>query len=96
MVMNMQWEGVTPDQYEEIRRTTNWEANVPVGGILHVSSFSDKGLHVTDVWESAEDFNRFVNDRLMPSVAQAGLTTQPQVMITPIHAVFNPHPERLV
>lgn len=95
IVMNLQWDGVTPDQYEAVRNIAGWEVNIPIGGILHVASFSDAGLRVTDVWESADDFNRFVNDRLMPSVAQVGISTQPRVEITPIHAVFSPRPERL-
>lgn len=92
----MQWDGVTPDQYEVLRRTTDWEGNIPTGGILHVSSFSDSGLRVTDIWESEHEMNNFVQNRLMPSVMQAGIQTQPNVVVTPVHAIFSPRPERLV
>jgi hypothetical protein len=30
---------------------------------------ADDGFRVVDIWETAEDFDRFVNGRLMPVVA---------------------------
>lgn len=96
VVMTMNWEGVTPDQYEAVRKTANWEGNIPTGAIFHVSSFSESGLKVTDIWDSADNFNNFVHERLMPAVALAGIATQPHVEITPAHAIFSPYPDRLV
>jgi hypothetical protein len=46
------------------------------------------------VWDSAEDFQRFVDDRLMPGVQQVGIQGQPQVEILPAHAIFAPGYER--
>jgi hypothetical protein len=59
--------------------------------VFHVSWFADDGVHVCDVWQSGEDFDRFVNDRLMPVVAgEMGITSQPKVTVTPAHSVFEP------
>ncbi|MBI4492410.1 MAG: hypothetical protein HY690_06415 [Chloroflexi bacterium] len=90
MVMDMVWRGVTPEQYDAARKLVDWEGDPPAGGIYHVASFSNQGLHVTDVWESAEAFQRFVDTRLMPGVQQIGIQGQPQVDIRPAHAVFAP------
>jgi hypothetical protein len=90
VVMIMEWDGVTRDQYEAARKLVNWEGNVPPGGNFHVAAFSDKGLRVTDVWDSAEQFNAFVNDRLMPGVKQIGIQGEPKVEIYPVHAIFAP------
>jgi len=47
-------------------------------------------MHLTDVWESAEDFQRFVDDRLMPVVQEMGIEGDPEVTILPAHTVFAP------
>jgi len=89
-VMLMRWKGVTEDQYEEAREKVDWEGNVPDGAMLHVACFDDDGLRVTDVWDSADDFNRFVEERLMPAVQEIGIEGQPDVEFHELHAVFNP------
>jgi hypothetical protein len=86
--MRMLWRGVTAEQYDEVRQLVRWEEDVPKGAILHVASFDDEGAHITDAWESADDFNAFVESRLMAGVQQAGLVGEPEVEILPAHAVF--------
>jgi len=90
IMMRMVWDGVTPEQYEAARKLVNWEGDVPAGAIYHVSAFGDGALHVTDVWDSAEAFQAFVDRRLMPGVQQLGIQGQPRVEIYPAHATFAP------
>ena len=90
VLMTMKWNGVTPDQYEMVRKSVNWEGDLPKGAVFHAAGFHDGALRVTDIWESAEDFNNFVSSRLMPGVAQTGITGQPEVEVFPVHAVFAP------
>jgi len=90
VVMNMEWDGVTREQYESVRKIVNFEANPPTGGLFHVASFSDKGLRVTDLWQSAEAFQTFVEKRLMPGVKEAGIEGEPRVQIHPVHNLFTP------
>jgi hypothetical protein len=90
IVMNMHWDGIDKTQYESIRKLVNWEGDVPPGAMYHVASFDERGIHVTDVWESAEDFQRFADSRLMPGVRQLGITGDPQVTILPSYTVFTP------
>jgi hypothetical protein len=58
--------------------------------MFHVVAMTDNGVRVTDVWESAEAFDTFVRDRLMPGVKELGIPGEPQVEILPAHAVFAP------
>src|SRR6185369_2901268 len=90
VMMMMQWNGVTREQYDAVRKIVNFEGNVPKGGMFHVAAFTDDGLHVADVWERAEDFQAFVDQRLMPGVQQAGIKGEPKVQILPAHNVFTP------
>ena len=94
-LMLMKWDGVTPDQYEEIRKTVHWEGNMPKGAVFHVAAFSNNGIRVTDIWESADEFNKFVQDRLMPATAKAGIKGEPQVELFPVHAIFIPALQRV-
>lgn len=90
VVMNMVWRGVTPEQYEAARKLVNWEGDPPPGALYHVASFDQQAAYVTDVWESAEQFQRFADSRLMPGVQQLGIQGQPEVEIRPAHAIFTP------
>lgn len=90
VMMMMDWAGVTPAQYDEVKRIVNFEGNVPKGGLFHVAAFHEGALHVTDVWERAEDFQAFVEQRLMPGVKQAGIAGEPGVRIVPVHNLFTP------
>ena len=88
--MVMRWEGVTPEQYDQVREAVGWERDEPKGGVLHTASFDKSGMTVTDVWESADDFQAFVDQRLMPGVKQVGVPGEPQVQVSPLHALFTP------
>lgn len=90
VAMFMEWDGLTPEQYESARKLVNWESEVAPGGLFHVAAFTDRGLRVVDVWESAEAFQAFAAERLMPGVQQFGITGEPRVEIHPVHAIFAP------
>lgn len=88
IMMIMTWEGVSLEQYDEAKRIVNWEDEPAEGGVLHVTAHDGKGLRITDVWESAEAFQAFVDDRLMPATAELGLPGQPSVEIYPLHDIL--------
>jgi hypothetical protein len=50
----------------ETRRQVAWETNIPKGAKFHVAWFAKDGLHVLDIWDSQTDFEKFINDGLMP------------------------------
>jgi hypothetical protein len=58
--------------------------------MCHVAGFTDQVLCVTDIWESAADFETFSRDRLMPSVKELGIPGEPRVQLLPVHAIFAP------
>ncbi len=90
IVMTMKWEGLTPDQYEKIRKIVNWEGDKPQGAVFHVAAFDASGIRVIDIWESGDDFNNFVQSRLMPATTEVGIPGEPQVEIFPAHAIYAP------
>jgi len=88
VAMVMEWLGVTPEQYEEARRLVAWETNVAEGAIFHAARFTEAGLTVGDLWEREEDFQRFVEERLMPAVRQIGIEGEPAVRFSEVHDWF--------
>jgi hypothetical protein len=88
VVMTMRWAGVTPEQYDAVRELVRWEQDTPAGAVLHVASFEDGALYVTDVWESQQDFERFFADRLAAAVKEAGIEGEPQTTFRPLHRRF--------
>jgi heme-degrading monooxygenase HmoA len=91
IVMNMHWPEVSQEQYEAARKEVNWEGNTPTGAKFHVSWFADDGFHVLDIWDSQQDFENFVQNRLGPAVAKIGVQGQPKVSYSPAHAIFAPN-----
>jgi hypothetical protein len=90
VAMMLEWDGVTPEQYEEARSRVGWERDVPEGAIFHAARFAGGKLHVGDVWETHEDFERFAAERLMPVVREMGIESEPQIRIAELYAIFNP------
>ncbi|MDQ6916118.1 MAG: hypothetical protein M3155_09970 [Actinomycetota bacterium] len=89
-VMTMRWDGVTPDQYEEVREKVRWEENRPKGANFHVCGFEGGAMRIVDIWDSPEDFQRFLDDRLAPIIQEAGFPGEPEVTFYPVHAVWAP------
>ena len=93
--MKMKWDGITPAQYDQLRNIVHWEGSIPKGAVFHVAAFGNNGIHVTDIWESADEMNNFIQNRLMPEVMKMGIKTQPTVDVFPVHAIFIPALQRV-
>ena len=89
VVVQLRWEGVTPDQYETTREIVRWETDTPEGAIFHVAWFDGGGVNVVDVWENPEQFQAFVEARLMPATAKAGIRGEPNVDFQTAHRIFD-------
>jgi hypothetical protein len=80
-------DGFTKQMYEELRKEVDWEHNQAQGAILHAAGFDSSGnIRVADIWESEQDFNNFVNNRLKPAMEKIKIT-MPKGEIIPIHNV---------
>jgi hypothetical protein len=90
IAMILRFPGVTPAEYEELRRITEMDAHPPEGGLFHVAAHDGEALRITDVWESAEAFERFAQERLVPALAEAGIEGEPQIEVYPAINVFAP------
>jgi hypothetical protein len=72
-VMQMRWRGVTAEEYEAVCARLDWDSLPGRGAIAHVAGIDEDGLNVTDVWESAEHFQRFLEETLRPITEELGV-----------------------
>ena len=89
----MDWPGVTEQQYDQVMALLGLDSNPPAGGSFHAAGFTKDGLHVFDIWESQQAFEKFQRDRLSTAVKTVGLTSQPRVRFVPIHNLYLPNIE---
>jgi hypothetical protein len=97
VAMFMHWPEASREQYDQVREKVDWEETPAEGGLIHVATFGDDGLRIVDVWRSAEHWERFLQDRLMPAVAAIGIEGQPQVTMAEVYNLWAPafEPKRL-
>jgi hypothetical protein len=89
IVVEVNLVGVTPAQYDQVREICGWLDTPPIGGLSHVTWWEGEVCRNIDAWED-EVFQAFAQDRLAPAIAQAGLSTVPEVVVHPAHEVFVP------
>lgn len=61
-------EGVGPDTYDAVNTEMGIAGDPPEGLIFHWAGYVDEKWTIIDVWESAEAYERFRDERLMPAV----------------------------
>ena len=92
VVMQQDIPGMTPEQYDRVVEIMDLQSSPPKGGIIHIAAFDDSGLHVTNVWETREDFERFAQERLGPAIQEAGAAAggPPEARFTEVHNYYAP------
>ena len=95
ITMRMEFPATT-EQYDEVERRLDLENNPPDGLIIHTAAAVGEGMmRVVDVWESAEHFNAFNEERLMALASEVmgdpPVDTEPTPPeITELHNVHRP------
>ena len=70
VIMELEFEGLTPDQYDAIDTALDAKGNPPAGLIAHSARFDGDTFKALDIWESADAFNAFAQSRLGPTIAE--------------------------
>ena len=77
--------GGTTEQYDEgIKLMGLTSGGRHPGAMFHWVAKTDSGIRVTDVWATKEEFERFLQEQVLPVVEQAGLPT-PDVRFIEVH-----------
>src|SRR5262249_34552804 len=68
----------------------------PEGGIyLHLTTPTNFGYRIVEIWDEKENFDRFVEGRLVPANEAIGLGRATDITVTPLHNFFAPRLEEL-
>jgi hypothetical protein len=68
----------------------------PEGGIyLHLTTPTEGGFRVVEIWDEKEGFDRFVEQRLAPAGEAIGLERSMEIAVTPLHNFFAPRLDEL-
>ena len=89
-------QGVSPDQYDDVRAEVGWLDRPPDGGYSHVTWWEGNDCHNIDAWESEEAFGAFGTDRLGPAMAKLGIGVEREVTFHPAHDVYTPRSVKLI
>jgi len=86
----VEFDGATLEQYDRAIASagmTPGGAGGP-GSLFHWVAATRGGFRVIDVWETQEQFEAFAASHIMPSVAAAGLSTEPRIELVDVHNHF--------
>lgn len=87
ILMILEWEGVTTQQYEQVNEEMGirGDADAPDGLIEHVAALTDDNeLVIADLWESEQQLGAFVETRLGPAIRKLEIA-EAQPRIVPVH-----------
>lgn len=80
---------VSPEAYDAVRRTVDWEGRVPPGAVAHFIAFRDGAQAAeVDIWESRAAYEDYRDTRLRPVLANLGIEIdEPEIIELHIGAV---------
>lgn len=84
----LEFADATLAQYDEVIAKMGFEpgGQGPAGALFHWVTETDGGMRVTDVWETAEQFERFSEEKIGPITQELGVAGPSQITH---HAVHN-------
>lgn len=79
--------GIGAEQDAAMLAALDLENNPPAGARLRIAGPTDVGWRIISLWDSQEDFDAFVRDRLAPVIEGAGRPL-PEFQVTPVQSVI--------
>ncbi len=83
----MDFEGGTIEQYESVieRMGFTHGGEGAAGGLFHWVTATDDGIRVTDVWETAEQYQQFAEEQIGPISQEVGIPAPPVLTFYDVH-----------
>jgi hypothetical protein len=83
----MDFTGGTLEQYDEVIHRMGFAraGSGASGGLFHWVTETDKGIRVTDVWETREQFDQFAADQIGPITLDVGIPQSPESTFHDVH-----------
>ena len=83
-------EGGSQDLYDQVSSKVMDGDTLPEGCQLHIAGPTDKGWRVVTFWDSEDQFQQFRDEKLLPSLREAGSEERiaPQISSDPVYRVL--------
>jgi len=91
--LRVKFADATEEQYQAVNAQMGVDANPPEGLIFHAAGPIEGGWGVLDFWESREQFDRFLAERIGPAIGELGdraPQNPPEIKEFPVHNVIKP------
>jgi hypothetical protein len=94
--VQLDFHGVTLEQYDEVAERMGLLVGGPMPGqgLFHWVTKTDDGFRVIDVWPSRETFERFAEQKLVPTYSEIGVTDPPDTQFFDVHNYYASGPWR--
>jgi len=88
--VQLDFPGATLEQYDQ---ALEWLGLLPGGPaargqLFHWVTVVDNGIRLTDVWESRQAFDSFLEMRVLPVLPEVGVATAPEIQFFEVHNFF--------
>ena len=87
--------GLTPEEYRAVLGKMGVETRPAAGIFLHLTTATDFGYRIVEIWDSKEGFEEFLEKRLVPASKALGIERKTVISITPLHNFFAPRLDEL-
>ncbi len=81
---------LTAAEYRAVLDELGVEARPESGIYLHLTAPTDFGFRVVEIWDEAEGFERFVENRMYPAAQAVGMDRETRITVEPLHNFFGP------
>ena len=77
--------GLNVEEFDKLDAAVNVRDDHPDGLIFSASGPIDGGWGLIDFWDSREQFDRFLQERVAPAAQATGTEAQPEIREFPVH-----------
>ncbi len=82
--------GMTEEEYARVMNRLGVEQDPAAGIYLHMTAQTQFGFRVIEIWDSADEFQIFLADRLAKAAEAERIERDMRVAIEPLHNFFAP------
>jgi hypothetical protein len=86
---------LTAPEYRAVMDELGVEQRPESGIYVHLTTPTDAGFRVVEIWDQKENFDRFVERRLVPANQALGLDRATEITVRPLHNLFAPRLDEL-
>jgi hypothetical protein len=86
---------LTAAEYRAVLDELGVETRPESGIYLHLTTPTDFGFRIVEIWDQKEGFDRFLENRMGPATEAVGMNRPTEITVTPLHNFFAPRLDEL-